>query len=66
MISAGSRPSAAQCSASTPRSRVNSSIDPLGRFQCWATRATVRRVRRSPRPPMQIGGWGCWTGLGSQ
>ena len=29
-------------------------------------RAVVRSVRFSPLPPMQIGGCGCWIGLGSQ
>ena len=39
---------------------------PPTKFQCWAYGRPVRSVRFSPLPPMQIGGCGCCTGLGSQ
>ena len=66
MISPGSRPNEAQCSASTRFRRVNSATGPPTKFQCSATRAAVRNVRFSPLPPMQIGGCGRCTALGSQ
>ena len=46
------------------RLRANSSGVPPTKFQCWAKRAAVRSVRRSPLPPMQIGGWGAAPALG--
>jgi hypothetical protein len=45
---------------------ANSSAEPPTKFQCWANRAAVRSVRRSPLPPMTTGGCGFCTGFGSQ
>ena len=64
-ISAGSRPISAQRWWSTSTAAASCSGDPPGWFQCWAQRATARSVRLGPLPPMQMGGWGCCTGLGS-
>ena len=61
---AGSRPTAAQCSASVLTLRATSSSGPLV-FHPSAWRATVRSVLRGPLPPTRIGSLG-WTGRGSQ
>ena len=54
----------AQCAASTDFLCANTSGGPPTKFQCWAYRAVIRRVRFSPLPPMQIGGCGRCTGRG--
>ena len=63
-IVAGSRPTASQCRASTDSLRPNSSGDRPTLFHSTACSATMRRMRRSPIPPIRMGGAG--SGLGRQ
>src|SRR6476646_9343763 len=63
-ISAGSRPTAAQCSSSTPALRAHSSGGMNGTFHPSACCATSFSVTFSPPPPIQIGSRSC-TGFGS-
>ncbi len=57
-ISDGSRPTSAQWRSSTETLWCQSSGSRIPAFQWSAQRATVRRVRRSPEPPITIGGRG--------
>jgi hypothetical protein len=66
MISAGSRPMAAQWRSRTALLRRKSAAVKVGLDQMSACSATTRRPCRSPPDPIMIGGRGRWTGFGSQ
>ncbi len=65
-ISAGSRPISAHRSRSTSWCPCQSAGDLVMAFHACACRATARRVRVGPLPPIVIGGIGRCTGFGSQ
>jgi hypothetical protein len=66
MISAGSRPTAAQWSSRMAFLRRKSAAVNVGLDQMSACSATILRPCRSPPDPIMIGGCGRWTGFGSQ
>ena len=63
VIEAGSRPISAQKRSSSALRLMASSMSPPGMFHTSACSATTRSVA-AERPPITIGGWGRWTGLG--